>query len=161
PSGSAARLAARKLERETGPGPGLAVEQDSSAVRLHDVAHDRETQPGTADVARLRGLREALEDALLLVRRDTRPGVAPGDADVAVLGPRVDHDPSAGGRVPKRVREQVRERPGELDLVADHAASSGRGRFYRDVLFLRLRGEDAHHPIHDRAELDVAALERD
>src|SRR5262245_23620031 len=81
-----ARLAARQLEREAGAASWPAVEQDSAAMRLHDVAHDRETETRAADISGLRRLREALEDALLLVGGNPGAGVAHRQKHVPVLG---------------------------------------------------------------------------
>src|SRR5689334_14229925 len=82
-----------QLEREAAAGSGRAVEEDAAAVRLHDVAHDREAEAGGADLTAVRALREALEDALLLRGRDAGAGVADGDADGAVGRLDVDRDP--------------------------------------------------------------------
>ena len=70
-----ARQLARQLEREAAAAPDLALEVDAPAVRLHDVAHDREAEPGGAGSPPSCRLGEALEDALALLRRDARPGV--------------------------------------------------------------------------------------
>ena len=79
-------LRPRQLEREAAPLPDLAVEEDATAVRLHDVAHDREPEARGARLAAVLPLHEALEDALALLGGDAGPGVGHADPDDAVVG---------------------------------------------------------------------------
>ena len=50
--------------------------RDAAAVRLGDLAHDREAEPGTGQRARRRGAVEAVEDVLAVLGRDARAVVA-------------------------------------------------------------------------------------
>src|SRR5690348_10023631 len=71
------RSATRELQREPAPLPDLALELDPAAVGLDDVADDRQPEARRTQVAAaVRHLREALEDALPLRRRDAGTVVA-------------------------------------------------------------------------------------
>src|SRR5512140_1120850 len=109
--------ASRQLQRKATSASDRAVQQNPAAVRLHDIADERQSQAGGADLAGLRGLREALEDALALLGRNSGAGVADRHHDGAVARRCGDLDPSTGGCVAQRVRQQIGERPGQLDLV--------------------------------------------
>ena len=64
-------------------------------MRARIRAGDREPEPGAGDaVARHSGAREALEQRLLDLVRDARPGVLDGDAQLAVLGRRASRAPA-------------------------------------------------------------------
>src|SRR5262245_52398328 len=117
----------RELEREATAPPGFAVQMDATAMRLRDVAHDREPEARRSDVAHGGGLREALEYPLALIGRDTGTAVADADGDVSVRRCRVNLDCAARRRVPQGVRDQIGEGPCELGLVArDHQRVSGK-----------------------------------
>src|SRR5207244_5197623 len=122
------------------------------------VADDGEAEPRGADRPRL-ALREPLEDALALVRRDARAAVGDDYPYLAVVRGRLDRHPSAARRVAERVRHQVRERPRELRGVAGdrHAVADGR-RLEGDAAFLGLKREDLGDPCQHLPEIDLLAV---
>src|SRR5215831_18451993 len=87
--GMEARSAAGQVEREAAPPTDLALEMDAPAVRLHDVADDREPETGRPHRPFL-PLHEALEDPLALVGGDARAGVGDHDANSPAVGDRLD-----------------------------------------------------------------------
>src|SRR5437870_581745 len=155
-----AMSAARQLEREPAPDADRAVEVDAPAVRLDDVAHDRQSEPRRPADA-LVALDEAVEDAFLLIGRDPAAGVADRDDDGPVRRRGLDAHRAAGGRVAERVREQVGERPGELRGIAcDREAPGGDGGFQRDAFFPRLQDEQLQRARDHVLEIDVPPLDR-
>src|ERR1700720_3976858 len=66
----------REGHREGGPGAGGAAPADLAAVLLHDLARDREAEPGPLWL----GGEELLEEAATDLRRD--PGSAVGHRDL-------------------------------------------------------------------------------
>ena len=135
---------------------------DAPAVCLDDVAHDGEPEAGSADVAAVARLDEAVEDALLLIGRDAAPGVAHRDDDGPVGGPHLDPHRSARGRVAERVGEEVRQRPGELGRIAGDGQGATRDRRLEgDALLPGLQGEELHRARDHLAQVDVPTLERD
>ena len=70
-------------ERERAPAARRALHADLAAEQARDLAADRQSEPGAAELAARRpvGLLERLEDELLLVLRDPDPGVAHGERD--------------------------------------------------------------------------------
>src|SRR5262245_49020362 len=105
----------RELDGESAAAPDLALQEDPPAVRLHDVAHDREPE---ACRARLFALREALEDPLAPARRDARAAVRHREPNGSLARRERDPDHAAARRVAQRVPDQVRERPAELGAIA-------------------------------------------
>src|SRR4029077_10922207 len=136
--------ALRKLEREATSPADLSLEDDASAVSLDDVPHDGETQTGGAHVPSVRHLREALEDAVLLVGGDPGPRVPHGDDHAGLGGPGTQLDPPARRGVAQGVRQEVGESPGELRLVhREDEAVGGHAGLQRDPLLPGLDLEDA------------------
>src|SRR6266516_5740087 len=107
-------------------GPGLRLREghadrravaDSAArfhaptVRLDEVLHDREAEPGPALGARSSriGAVEALEDAGKVLGRDTGSGVLDRQQRGTTLALGRDRDPAARGRVAQRIVEQIGE----------------------------------------------------
>ena len=76
------------------PSPSRDSHGDVAAVRLRDVAHDREPEPGAAGVAAARPVDavEALEDAFEVARRDPDAVVAHDERDAVAVEPRADLD---------------------------------------------------------------------
>src|SRR5262249_49806057 len=89
----------RKLEREATSPSDLALDDDAPAVRLDDVPHDGEAETGSAHVPAVRHLREALEDAVLLLGGDPGAGIPHGHDDARLGGPGAQLHPPAGGGV--------------------------------------------------------------
>src|SRR5215813_3859911 len=106
----AIRSPTRQLEREAAAMADLAVEPDPTAVGLHDVANDGETEAGRPGVPTVRELREALEDALALRGRDAGAVVGHREKHGIELRSGLYPDGAAARAVAKRVRDQVRER---------------------------------------------------
>src|SRR5262249_55185416 len=102
----------RKLEREATSPSQLALEDDAAAVGLDDVPHDGETETGGAHVPTVGDLREALEDAVLLLGGDPGAAVPHGDDDAGLGGPSTQLDSPARRGVAQGVREEVGEGPG-------------------------------------------------
>ncbi len=91
-------LPRRRLERETNrkraPLPGLAVDQNLTAMRQHDVLHDREPQTTAFDVmdeTRSDSM-EAFEDLLLFRARNPDPLVAHGKIEPVLFAPQRNDD---------------------------------------------------------------------
>src|SRR5690606_28184634 len=80
--GAAARRSAdrrrgqRQLDREGRPVARPAVDPHRAAVRVDDLPHDPQAEPEAAEVARGHRPLEALEDALVALRRDPDAAVA-------------------------------------------------------------------------------------
>ena len=81
----------------------LALELDAAAERDRQLAGDRQPEPGAAAVPRP----ERPEDPLAVGRLDPRSGVRDRDRDGAVRGGERELDPTAVGRPPEGVGEQV------------------------------------------------------
>src|SRR5262245_11825793 len=107
----AMRRSYRELDRKSASASDLALEEDAPAVRLHDVANDREAEPRCPGIL---ALDEALEDPLALTRRDSRTAVRHRGPHGAVVCGGRDPDRAAARRVAQRVPDQVRDRPAEL-----------------------------------------------
>src|SRR5262245_36221651 len=160
--GDRSSLPPGELEREAAAPPDLALEEDASAVRLHDVAHDGEPETGGTRLAAVLPLHEALEDALALLGRNAGTGVRDAHPDDPVLRAGADRDLAAARRVPQPVRDQVRQRPEDLRGVARDAQIARRhDRLERDPALARLECEDAGAARDDVAEMHVLPLERD
>ena len=82
------------------PSPSRDCDGDLAAVRLRDVADDRETETGAAGVAAARPVDavEALEDALEIARRDPDAVIAHDERDPVVDDARADLDRLRPGR---------------------------------------------------------------
>src|ERR1035437_126045 len=89
----------RQLQCETAALSDLALQVDAPAVRLHDVAYDRQTEPGGADVTGLRHLRKWFKNPLPLLGGDAGAGVDHRYEDTTVLRHGVDPHRAAGRRV--------------------------------------------------------------
>src|SRR5581483_4749425 len=153
---------AGQLDGEAAAVPDLAVERDPAAMCLDDIADDRKPEPRGPGVAAFGRLDEPLEDALTLLGPDAGPRVDDRQQDGAVLGGERDPDFAAAGRVAQRVRDQVRQRPGELRLVARDGESAVRQRRREpDVLVAGLQAEEAADACDHLAKVDVAALDGD
>src|SRR5262245_9603145 len=158
----ASSLPSRELQGEPAPPPDLALEEDAPAVRLHDVAHDGESETRGARLAAVLPLHEPLEDALALLGRDAGTGVGDAHAYDPVVRAGADRDLAAARRVPQPVRDQVRQRPEDLRGIAGDAQIARRHhRLERDAALARLEREDAGAARDDVAEMHVLPLERD
>src|ERR1051326_58169 len=147
-------LASGKLQREAGSLSQRALEVDAAAVSLDHVADDRQPEPGGARLAPGGQLGEALEDLLLLLGRDPGAGVGDRDRDRAVVRRHADAHAPAGRRVADRVGDQVRERPGELRLVAgDRLVHGGAVALERHALLARLDREELNDALDHGAEV--------
>src|SRR6266571_7032716 len=100
------RLAAREREEERDAPLREILRPDAPAVGLDDAAADREPEAGAAAVLPP-GAVELLEDARLLARRQPRPVVRDLDRHALVGGRRDDAHERAGGRVLRRVVEEI------------------------------------------------------
>src|SRR5689334_12348161 len=103
--------APRQLEGEAGPARRGALQIYPAAVRLHDVAHDGEAEPGGSRLADAVMLGEALEDPFLLLGRDAGPRVVDGDPHDVAVGRGRDFDAAATRSVAERICDQIRKCP--------------------------------------------------
>ena len=71
----------RQRHHELGPVAGRTRHRQRAAVRLGDLAHDREAHPGSRDAAGLRTAVEALEQPGLLALGNRRTGVPDGNVN--------------------------------------------------------------------------------
>ena len=87
------------------PLPGVALEPHPAAHQRHEARGDRQAEAGAAELPRrsILGLREGVEDRLLLLARDADAGV--GDADVQhdVAPSRCSSTPTCTATEPSRV----------------------------------------------------------
>src|SRR2546430_13102271 len=125
----------------------------------HDVADDRQPEPGTAPpVRRLAEPDEALEDPFAVDRRDARPVVADGQLDdIAGL---TQPDPDRTGRVVLGVVQQVAYHPPELFGVTANPAAidlSHIDAYRRPSEQVTRLGEDQLVEIDDGQRADRAA----
>src|SRR5215470_4753195 len=119
----------RQDDPEQGAPSSHALELDPPSVRFHRPAGDRQTESGAARVSRpgLVDSIEALEDSLLVCRRDPGARVLDLDDRVAAGGrPRRDADAALGRREFDGVVEQVRDPLTQDGGVALHRDGSGR-----------------------------------
>ena len=142
------------LQRERRALTFTRLDRDVAAVRLGDVADDRETETGTAGVAAARPVDpvEALEDAFEVARRDPDPVVAHGEHEPVADDVGTDLDRLVRARVLDRVVEQVHERAAHLAAVA-RRLDVGRVVRRRD----RDLGERRRPPARDRPSPRSAA----
>src|SRR5438046_7357782 len=77
----------RYREEETAAGAQIALDPDTTAVQLDELARDREAEACAVVRARRRrvDLCEFAEDQLVMFRRDTHTGVADFDQPAAVM----------------------------------------------------------------------------
>jgi hypothetical protein len=96
-------------------------------VQLHELACERQAQPGPLELARGRaaGLAEFLEDDFLVRGRDADPGVAHRDFDQVAVLRRAQVDPAAFGRELQRIGQQVEQDLFHLALVGGDRAHAG------------------------------------
>src|SRR5262249_12251200 len=144
-----------------------ALGTDASAVALHQLAHDGETQPEAAVAPRVRavGLAEAIEDVGKELGRDPLPRVLHRDAHAVARVLQAYGDPPAGRRYRDRVRQQVPHDLLEPGGVGPYRAGARvQARLEREVTPLRHRAQALErrlhhgHGIHGRAvELELAA----
>ena len=80
-------LAARRRTQKVLPSPGLGMQADLAAHHVHHSLRDREPEPEALAFERCLTPIEALEDPILLLGRDSLPGVLYLDRH-GVLGPR-------------------------------------------------------------------------
>src|SRR5579862_348180 len=155
--------AAWQFQREATAATHLAGEMYPSAVCLHDVAYDGEAQAGRADVTAGRKLCEAFEDALPLLRRNSRSRVTHRDQHHIRLRGDLRAHPSCRRRIANGVGKQVRQRPGEFCRITGdrYGATVRQHRLERDGLLLRLWSEDTDRLLDDGAEINLLPLERD
>lgn len=94
-------------DAERGPLAGAALAGDAAAVRRHDLAHDRQPQPGTA-LMRLPGHpRKALEKVRQMLGRNAHAGVRHRQHHGPVRGRRRQRDSPAALGVSQSVVQQV------------------------------------------------------
>src|SRR4051794_10757748 len=97
----------------------LAVDVELTAMALHDVLDDRQSQPGAARLARAAAVDaiEALGEPRQVDACNPRTAVDDGDLAAAAVGALPRHgDPSAVRRVADRVADEVPERALQLAL---------------------------------------------
>src|SRR6185369_1108164 len=105
----ARRFAARQQQREARAAARARLAADAAAMRLHDRAADRQSQPDTRRRAFLAATLELLEDRFLAAGRQPGPVVVDGHAHLITVDARADRDRTAGRRVLRGVLEQVDE----------------------------------------------------
>src|SRR5215218_9935715 len=95
---------------DRGPLSGRTRRLDAATVRVDEMAHDRQTEPGASLRAGAAGVDtiEALEDARQVLRRDPDPGIRDVEPHAFVGGARAHRDASLT-RVAHRVLDEVRE----------------------------------------------------
>src|SRR5690606_26724170 len=102
----------------------VAVDQlDRAAVCLHALGHDRKTDTGAADGPALQAppLIERLENAVAVLRRDTRPGIGDLERELRIADFPADVDRAALGQELDRVGDEVLEHEAELSFIRAHA----------------------------------------
>src|SRR5919197_1483203 len=123
------RRRGRQRERERAPAPGRAVDPQTAAVRLCDLAADRESQAAAAARAAPRavGAEEAVEHAAERLGRDAGTRVRDRDADLGTAAPRDDGDRAPARCVGDRVVDEVDEQLVDaLGVGLDDARLAGR-----------------------------------
>ena len=154
-------------ERERGAGAGLALDPELAAHQRDELRRDRQPEPRPAVLPRGRavGLRERLEDELLLVLRDADAGVLHGHHDtrlllVLALDRDADHHAAPFGEL-DGVREEVDEDLPEAEWIADQRARDvGREVVLdREALLLRAQGDGAHAVVEHLLDLESHRLE--
>ena len=145
----------RKLDGERAPGPKLGPNRYGSAVGAHDVAHDRQAQPGASRGPTARPIDpvEALENPRLVGLTDTDPLVFDFDEHpVAFRPPPAPHGSTVAGDggVLDGVVEQVAdgrcellEAPGDTHIGARHLADQ-RNTGFGGAHPFRLRSHSEH-----------------
>src|SRR5882672_9451069 len=109
-----------KRERERRSTTHLALHPQAAAVELDELSRQREAETRALALARgVAHLAELLEDRLLVLWRDTDPGVGHGHLDGAIRGQRTHVDPAALRREFHGVGQQIQEHLLELALVGD------------------------------------------
>ena len=150
----------RKADREGRTASGARPQPHLSAVALHRVLDDRETETGAARASRasLVGAVEALEDALLVALGD--PDAAVGDRDLhdAVDDLDAHADVRALRRVGDRVREQVADGLAEHLGIAAHVQAALAAADDLDAGRARLDGMRLDRGRHDLVDGDLALV---
>jgi len=155
------RRAKREEEREGRAGVVGAVEPQPRADHLGHLLADVEAEPRAADTARGGGvdLEEALEDALLRVRRYPVALVADRDHHAVQRGLSLDRHPGVWRRVFQGVLHQVGEDLVDLGLIGLDLGEVGRESDVEGVA-VSPRPELVHHVRHEHWELDGRHGER-
>src|SRR5262245_17587515 len=113
----------RNRERERRADADLALEPDATMVKLDELARQRETEAGAFDLlVRCSDLPELFEHRVLILGRNTDPGVAHRHLDEAVHRPRLDSYPASFRGELDRVRQQVRDDLPDLSLIGVNLA---------------------------------------
>jgi hypothetical protein len=117
-----AALRGWQAESERASGANLAFDPEPAAVKLDELARERETESRSfrSSCARPRGLLEFVEDPRLILRRDANASVAHRDPDLATAGRGGQVDLPSSGRELYRVGEQIEDDLLDLALVAIH-----------------------------------------
>ena len=131
---------------------------DAAPMCLDDVPDDREPETGRPSWP-LATLHEPLENPLALVSGDSWASVRDDDPNRIIVRDRVDRDGSATGCVSKRVRHQVRKRPGQRRRVPrDCQPISSRLRLEGDFALRCLEREHVPDPREHRPKVDGLTL---
>src|SRR5262249_6545830 len=105
-------------ERERRARPDLALDPDLAAVQFDELPRQGQAEPRALDLfGGHPHLLELLENRLLILRRDTDPGVTDRYLHGAVHRFSLDLDPAALRRELDRVRQEIEENLTELPLV--------------------------------------------
>src|SRR5271166_5821138 len=149
---------------EGGAAPEFTACENSTVMRLDNLLGDIEPQSRGTDVSGIIGkLCEWFKDARQDVRRNSRAVVAHNGARDVARAPDFQRNGAAGGRVAKRIADQVRDHPRQLDRVAPNRNRALVGDDIEgDVLLAGLNRQGtagfAHGPVeHDGAALDADA----
>ena len=169
-SNMAAHPLAVELEAEAGSLADPAIDADGSTHHLHQSLADGEPEPAAALAARGRtiDLSERLKKPLPIGLGDAFAGIADAEAqsDASIVpADAVDDEPHRTGigefeGVAAQVDQHLRQ--AQRIAVQPHLLQQGGDLgIQAQALVLRLDAEHAHDPIHDIAEPEVAALQRD
>src|SRR5262249_6667469 len=127
----------------TGP---FAPGGNRSAMELHEVASDRETDPEPTLGPRRRavGLAKTLEGTLQKLRLHPPSGVGDADLEVIVQPAKIHGDPPANGSELDRVGDEVPDDLLEAVGISDDSSFAGAQTFIRPALYVLGLGRRPH-----------------
>ena len=111
----------RQRESELRANIQSTLDVDFSALRTHQMLHDREPEPRTAEHARPSRVNaiKALEDSIEIVFRDPDPGIRNDNLEHGPLGLDRDVDPRSWVGIPRCIADEVREDLFERPTICD------------------------------------------
>src|SRR5581483_985329 len=132
-----------KRKNESGAFPRLALRDDLSPVGLHDVLHDRQSQAGSAEVARTGPVDpvKTLEDPGEIFLRNADPAVLDFDFDPALFLGSLNLDRSLFRGVFDGVLQQINKNLIDFFRIGPELHFRGNGERADLLFFLRERRE--------------------